>query len=77
MGKGHHFLFVLFSSPFHRKNPLHFQECSHPGDTDHEEEEPEEEEEESERPECPYGTDCYRCRRKKKIKVLVLIWNFL
>lgn len=50
------FGFVFFSS-LCRKNPLHFQECSHPGDTDYEEEEPEEE---SELPECPYGTDCYR-----------------
>lgn len=41
---------------FSRKNPLHFQECSHPGDTDYEDEE----EEEADRPECPYGTDCYR-----------------
>ncbi|XP_041839412.1 aprataxin and PNK-like factor isoform X2 [Melanotaenia boesemani] len=41
----------------YRKNPLHFQECSHPGDTDYEEEE---EEEEADRPECPYGTSCYR-----------------
>ncbi|XP_044045359.1 aprataxin and PNK-like factor isoform X3 [Siniperca chuatsi] len=41
----------------YRKNPVHFQECSHPGDTDYEEEE---EEEEADRPECPYGTDCYR-----------------
>uniref|UniRef100_A0A3Q3XL68 Aprataxin and PNKP like factor n=1 Tax=Mola mola TaxID=94237 RepID=A0A3Q3XL68_MOLML len=39
-----------------RKNPVHFQECSHPGDTDYEEEK----EEEEDRPECPYGTDCYR-----------------
>ncbi|XP_061626124.1 aprataxin and PNK-like factor isoform X2 [Phyllopteryx taeniolatus] len=38
----------------YRKNPLHFQECSHPGDSDYEEEE------EEERPECPYGIDCYR-----------------
>uniref|UniRef100_A0A668A0E6 PBZ-type domain-containing protein n=1 Tax=Myripristis murdjan TaxID=586833 RepID=A0A668A0E6_9TELE len=48
----------------YRKNPLHFQECSHPGDSDYEEEEEkeekEEEEEDAERPECPYGTDCYR-----------------
>ncbi|XP_049899737.1 aprataxin and PNK-like factor isoform X1 [Epinephelus moara] len=45
----------------YRKNPLHFQECSHPGDTDYEEEEEEQEEtEEADRPECPYGTDCYR-----------------
>ncbi|KAK5616453.1 hypothetical protein CRENBAI_011213 [Crenichthys baileyi] len=40
----------------YRKNPLHFNECSHPGDSDYEEEE----EEEEDRPECPYGTDCYR-----------------
>ncbi|KAF3688179.1 Aprataxin and PNK-like factor [Channa argus] len=41
----------------YRKNPIHFQECSHPSDTDYEEEE---EEEEADRPECPYGTECYR-----------------
>ncbi|XP_073347593.1 aprataxin and PNK-like factor isoform X2 [Pagrus major] len=45
----------------YRKNPLHFQECSHPGDTDYEDEDEEEEDdEEADRPECPYGTDCYR-----------------
>ncbi|XP_028270446.1 aprataxin and PNK-like factor [Parambassis ranga] len=50
----------------YRKNPVHFQECSHPGDSDYQEEEQQEEEEEEEeaaaadRPECPYGTDCYR-----------------
>ncbi|KAM4603850.1 aprataxin and PNK-like factor isoform 1-T2 [Polymixia lowei] len=43
----------------YRKNPLHFQECSHPGDSDYEEEQ-EEEEEEEDLPECPYGSDCYR-----------------
>uniref|UniRef100_A0A672ZC95 PBZ-type domain-containing protein n=1 Tax=Sphaeramia orbicularis TaxID=375764 RepID=A0A672ZC95_9TELE len=43
----------------YRKNPIHFQECSHPGDPDYKEEE-EDEEEEADRPECPYGTDCYR-----------------
>ncbi|KAM9857299.1 aprataxin and PNK-like factor [Aulostomus maculatus] len=43
----------------YRKNPVHFQEHSHPGDTDYEDEE-EDEEEEVERPECPYGADCYR-----------------
>ncbi|XP_029386286.1 aprataxin and PNK-like factor [Echeneis naucrates] len=37
----------------YRKNPVHFQECSHPGDSEYEEEE-------EDRPECPYGTDCYR-----------------
>ncbi|KAJ3615154.1 hypothetical protein NHX12_018722 [Muraenolepis orangiensis] len=43
----------------YRKNPLHFQECSHPGDHDYQQEE-EEPEHEVDRPECPYGTDCYR-----------------
>lgn len=46
------------SSFFSRKNPIHFQECSHPGDTDYEEED--EETGEADRPECPYGSDCYR-----------------
>ncbi|CAB1344831.1 unnamed protein product [Coregonus sp. 'balchen'] len=47
----------------YRKNPVHFQECSHPGDSDYEEDsakDEEEEEEDADRPECPYGTDCYR-----------------
>ncbi|XP_061888657.1 aprataxin and PNK-like factor isoform X1 [Entelurus aequoreus] len=43
----------------YRKNPLHFRESSHPGDSDYEEEEQREAEEE-ERPQCPYGADCYR-----------------
>ncbi|KAF0036961.1 hypothetical protein F2P81_009835 [Scophthalmus maximus] len=46
-----------YGTDCYRKNPLHFQECSHPGDPDHEEEDKEDEED---RPECPYGTDCYR-----------------
>ena len=46
-----------------RKNPLHFQEFSHPGDSDYEEDSKEEEEDDSDRPECPYGIDCYRCVR--------------
>ncbi|XP_068178548.1 aprataxin and PNK-like factor isoform X2 [Antennarius striatus] len=41
----------------YRKNPLHFQESSHPGDPDYEEEE---EEDDDDRPECPYGNGCYR-----------------
>ncbi|GAA6076566.1 aprataxin and PNK-like factor, partial [Tachysurus ichikawai] len=44
---------------FSRKNPIHFQECSHPGDDDYEEEHSADEEADD-RPECPYGTDCYR-----------------
>ncbi|XP_026059340.1 aprataxin and PNK-like factor [Carassius auratus] len=42
----------------YRKNPVHFQECSHPADSDYEEEEAEDDDDD--RPECPYGTHCYR-----------------
>ncbi|KAM9491865.1 LOW QUALITY PROTEIN: aprataxin and PNK-like factor [Salvelinus alpinus] len=44
------------------KNPVHFQECSHPGDSDYKDDsaKDEKEEEDADRPECPYGTDCYR-----------------
>lgn len=55
----------------YRKNPVHFQECSHPGDTDYEEEEEkEEEEEEADRPECPYGTDCYSSNHTYRSQVV-------
>lgn len=48
-----------------RKNPAHFQECSHPGDADYKEEE---EPEDAERPECPYGTDCYRSGSGRRLR---------
>ncbi|CAL8355089.1 unnamed protein product [Boreogadus saida] len=48
-----------YGAECYRKNPLHFQECCHPGDHDYQQEE-EEPEEEVDRPECPYGIDCYR-----------------
>uniref|UniRef100_A0A8C4N3E2 PBZ-type domain-containing protein n=1 Tax=Eptatretus burgeri TaxID=7764 RepID=A0A8C4N3E2_EPTBU len=41
----------------YRKNPVHFAECSHPGDPDYEEEDAKPQENQ---PECPYGTACYR-----------------
>ncbi|RXN09193.1 aprataxin and PNK-like factor isoform X1 [Labeo rohita] len=47
-----------YGSSCYRKNPVHFQECSHPGDSDYEEEEADEADDD--RPECPYGTHCYR-----------------
>ncbi|KAI5089875.1 aprataxin and PNK-like factor isoform X2 [Silurus meridionalis] len=49
-----------YGSSCYRKNPIHFQECSHPGDDDYEEEQNNRDDEEDDRPECPYGTDCYR-----------------
>lgn len=44
----------------YRKNPIHFQEQSHPGDSDYEDPDKDQDQEDSDRPECPYGTDCYR-----------------
>lgn len=51
-----------YGSSCYRKNPVHFQECSHPGDSDFEEEKTEDgdDDDDDERPECPYGTHCYR-----------------
>ncbi|KAF5894818.1 aprataxin and PNK-like factor isoform X1, partial [Clarias magur] len=51
-----------YGTSCYRKNPVHFHECSHPGDSDYEEEQNNEndDEEDDDRPECPYGTDCYR-----------------
>ncbi|XP_072513136.1 aprataxin and PNK-like factor [Salminus brasiliensis] len=51
-----------YGASCYRKNPVHFQECSHPGDDDYGEEQSNgnEDDEDDDRPECPYGTDCYR-----------------
>ncbi|KAK3530041.1 hypothetical protein QTP86_010199 [Hemibagrus guttatus] len=49
-----------YGTSCYRKNPIHFQECSHPGDDDYEEEQNNADDEDDDRPECPYGTDCYR-----------------
>ncbi|XP_023680796.2 aprataxin and PNK-like factor isoform X1 [Paramormyrops kingsleyae] len=47
-----------YGNDCYRKNPIHFKECSHPGDSDYEEKPADEDEDD--RPECPYGTSCYR-----------------
>ena len=48
----------------YRKNPLHRQEESHPGDDDYQDPAPADQEEEGgddeDKPECEYGLDCYR-----------------
>lgn len=49
-----------YGTSCYRKNPIHFQERSHPGDDDYEDEQNDEDGEDDDRPECPYGTDCYR-----------------
>lgn len=50
----------MYGKGCYRKNPMHFQEFSHPGDSDYQEDKASDEDESDNRPECPYGTDCYR-----------------
>ncbi|CAG0878643.1 unnamed protein product [Darwinula stevensoni] len=61
----------IFGSKCYRKNPVHREEFSHPGDSDHLSEEQKDSQEEGvedsndnegddERPECEFGTLCYR-----------------
>ncbi|XP_078261791.1 aprataxin and PNK-like factor [Rhinoraja longicauda] len=47
-----------YGSSCYRKNPVHFQEFSHPGDADYEDAPGREEDDD--KPECPFGTACYR-----------------
>ncbi|XP_067682017.1 aprataxin and PNK-like factor isoform X2 [Haliotis asinina] len=48
----------------YRKNPAHFKDVSHPGDSSYNEASDEEDDEEvdgdNDKPDCQYGTDCYR-----------------
>uniref|UniRef100_UPI00398F0429 aprataxin and PNK-like factor isoform X2 n=1 Tax=Pristiophorus japonicus TaxID=55135 RepID=UPI00398F0429 len=48
----------VYGNNCYRKNPLHFQELSHPGDADYEYSTGGEEDDD--KPECPFGTACYR-----------------
>lgn len=47
----------LYAERCYRKNPLHFQECSHPGDLDYV---VDDEVADTDKPDCPYGSSCYR-----------------
>uniref|UniRef100_F6U857 PBZ-type domain-containing protein n=1 Tax=Ciona intestinalis TaxID=7719 RepID=F6U857_CIOIN len=48
----------VFGRSCYRKNPNHFSELSHPGDSDYES--PPGSDEDEDKPECEYGLDCYR-----------------
>ncbi|XP_015279827.1 PREDICTED: aprataxin and PNK-like factor, partial [Gekko japonicus] len=49
-----------YGSHCYRKNPVHFQQFSHPGDGDYHDPEVVTAADNDQRPECPYGTTCYR-----------------
>merc|ERR1712058_18981 len=45
------------------KNPIHRQEASHPGDDDYKDvnkEDKNDDDDDDDKPECEFGTDCYR-----------------
>ncbi|KAH0621847.1 hypothetical protein JD844_023515 [Phrynosoma platyrhinos] len=52
----------------YRKNPTHFQQFSHPGDSDYPNTESVTESHNDNRPECPYGTACYRKNPQHKLE---------
>ncbi|XP_040285977.1 aprataxin and PNK-like factor isoform X1 [Bufo bufo] len=58
----------IYGEQCYRKNPTHFQEFSHPGDSDYHDVENGSQDDNDDRPECPYGTDCYRKNPQHKLE---------
>ncbi|XP_063774568.1 aprataxin and PNK-like factor isoform X2 [Pseudophryne corroboree] len=56
----------IYGEKCYRKNPVHFQEFSHPGDSDYVENGSQDDSDD--RPECPYGTSCYRKNPQHKLE---------
>ncbi|XP_065538364.1 aprataxin and PNK-like factor isoform X2 [Lathamus discolor] len=58
----------MYGSGCYRKNPIHFQQFSHPNDDDYYETEIIAQDDNDNRPECPYGTACYRKNPQHKLE---------
>ncbi|NXP24152.1 APLF factor, partial [Scytalopus superciliaris] len=58
----------MYGSACYRKNPLHFQQFSHPNDDDYHDLEMVAPDNDDNRPECPYGTACYRKNPQHKLE---------
>ncbi|XP_030166594.1 aprataxin and PNK-like factor isoform X1 [Lynx canadensis] len=58
----------MYGANCYRKNPVHFQHFSHPGDSDYGGIQVMCQDEADERPECPYGASCYRKNPQHKIE---------
>ncbi|KAM4867171.1 aprataxin and PNK-like factor isoform 2-T3 [Thomomys bottae] len=58
----------MYGAKCYRKNPVHFQHFSHPGDSDYGEVQVMGGEEADCQPECPYGTSCYRKNPQHKME---------
>ncbi|NWH80261.1 APLF factor, partial [Piaya cayana] len=58
----------MYGKNCYRKNPVHFQQFSHPNDDDYHETEVVTQDDNDNRPECPYGTACYRKNPQHKLE---------
>ncbi|XP_023778968.1 aprataxin and PNK-like factor isoform X3 [Cyanistes caeruleus] len=58
----------MYGSGCYRKNPIHFQQFSHPNDDDYHDMEMVAQDDDDNRPECPYGTACYRKNPQHKLE---------
>ncbi|NXI35594.1 APLF factor, partial [Galbula dea] len=58
----------MYGAGCYRKNPIHFQQFSHPQDDDYHELETLTQGSNDNRPECPYGTACYRKNPQHKLE---------
>ncbi|XP_055981395.1 aprataxin and PNK-like factor isoform X2 [Sorex fumeus] len=58
----------MYGANCYRKNPVHFQHFSHPGDNDYGSLPVMDQDEADDRPECPYGASCYRKNPQHKIE---------
>uniref|UniRef100_A0A8B9M5Y1 Aprataxin and PNKP like factor n=1 Tax=Accipiter nisus TaxID=211598 RepID=A0A8B9M5Y1_9AVES len=58
----------MYGKGCYRKNPIHFQQFSHPNDDDYQETEIVTQDNNDNRPECPYGTACYRKNPQHKLE---------
>ncbi|NXR54538.1 APLF factor, partial [Hippolais icterina] len=58
----------MYGSACYRKNPIHFQQFSHPNDDDYHDMERVAQGDNDNRPECPYGTACYRKNPQHKLE---------
>ncbi|XP_012586908.1 PREDICTED: aprataxin and PNK-like factor isoform X2 [Condylura cristata] len=58
----------MYGANCYRKNPIHFEHFSHPGDSDYGSVQATCQDEADDRPECPYGASCYRKNPQHKIE---------
>lgn len=58
----------MYGANCYRKNPLHFQHFSHPGDSDYGDVQDTDGGVAGDRPECPYGASCYRKNPQHKME---------